>query len=55
MDNEIQIISIIQSNTRMLKDLFEYFKIQHSNLPSHIFETLGEVINDLESIKKENE
>ena len=36
-----------QSNVRMLTDLLEYFKEQHSNLPTHVFEVLGEVIDDL--------
>jgi hypothetical protein len=36
-----------QSNVRILTDLLEYLKEQHSNLPTHIFEVLGEVIDDL--------
>ena len=36
-----------QSNVRILTDLLEYFKEQHSNLPTHVFEVLGEVIDDL--------
>ena len=30
-----------QSNVRILTDLLEYFKEQHSNLPTHVFEVLG--------------
>jgi hypothetical protein len=36
-----------QSNVRILTDLLEYLKEQHSNLPTHVFEVLGEVIDDL--------
>lgn len=36
-----------QSNARILTDLLEYLKEQHSNLPTHVFEVLGEVIDDL--------
>ena len=32
-----------------LKELFEYLKENHSNLPTHVFETLGESIQDLEN------
>ena len=34
-------------NVRHLTDLLEYLKEQHSNLPTHVFEVLGEVIDDL--------
>jgi len=36
-----------KQNARILKDLLEYLKEEHSNLPAHVFETLGEVIDDL--------
>jgi hypothetical protein len=36
-----------ETNIKILTDLIEYLKENHSNLPSHVFETLGEVINDL--------
>lgn len=36
-----------QSNVRILTNLLEYLKEQHSNLPTHVFEVLGEVIDDL--------
>ena len=45
MENER--IRYNQSNVRILTDLLEYFKEQHSNLPTHVFEVLGEVIDDL--------
>jgi len=35
------------SNARILKDLLEYLKEQHQNLPTHVFEILGEVVDDL--------
>ncbi len=37
------------SNARILKDLSNYLKSSHSNLPSHVFEVLGEVIDDLQT------
>lgn len=37
----------LSNSTRMLTELLEYFKEHHSNLPTHVFEVLGEVINDL--------
>jgi hypothetical protein len=40
-----------QSNVRILTDLLEYLKEQHSNLPTHVFEVLGEVIDDLNNRK----
>lgn len=52
MNNEKEIISKVQSNNRILKDMFKYLKEQHFNLPSHVFEVLAEVIDDLESVKK---
>lgn len=52
MNNEKEIILIVESNKRILKDLFEYLKEQHFNLPSLVFEVLREVIDNLESIKK---
>lgn len=52
MNNEKEIIPIVLSNKRILKDLLEYLKSEHFNLPSHVFEVLGEVIDDLESVKK---
>ena len=36
-----------KQNARILTDLLEYLKEEHSNLPTHVFEVLGEVINDL--------
>lgn len=36
-----------KQNARILADLLEYLKERHSNLPAHVFETLGEVIDDL--------
>jgi predicted HicB family RNase H-like nuclease len=36
-----------KQNARILTDLLEYLKEEHSYLPSHVFETLGEVIDDL--------
>ena len=36
-----------KQNSRILSDLLNYLKEQHSNLPSHVFEVLGEVIDDL--------
>jgi hypothetical protein len=36
-----------KQNARLLTDLLEYLKEQHSNLPAHVFEVLGEVIYDL--------
>jgi hypothetical protein len=36
-----------EQNARILTDLLEYLKEQHSNLPTHVFEVLGEVIDDL--------
>jgi hypothetical protein len=32
-----------------LQDLFEYLKECHSNLPTHVFEDLGEIIHDLKN------
>jgi hypothetical protein len=32
-----------------LQDLFEYPKECHSNLPTHVFEDLGEIIHDLKN------
>lgn len=55
MNKEREITSIVLSNKRILKDLFEYLKEQHSNLPSHVFEVLGEVIDDLEIKTMNNE
>lgn len=52
MNNEKEFISIVESNKRILIDLFEYLNEQHFNLPSHVFEVLREVIDDLELIKK---
>ena len=40
-----------EQNARILKDLLEYLKEQHSNLPTHVFEVLGEVIDDLKKQK----
>lgn len=51
MNSEKGIIPIILSNKRILKDLLEYLKSEHFNLPPHVFEVLGEVIDDLESVK----
>lgn len=51
MNNEKEIIPIVLSNKRILKDLLEYLKSEYFNLPSHVFEVLGEVIDDLESVK----
>ena len=34
---------------RILTDLLKYLKEQHSNLPTHVFEVLGEVIDDLKT------
>jgi hypothetical protein len=34
-----------------LTELFQYLKKEHSNLPHHVFETLGEIINDLKMDK----
>ena len=42
-----------QSNVRILTDLLEYLKEQHSNLPTHVFEVLGEVIDDLNNTTKQ--
>ena len=42
-----------QTNIKILTDLVEYLKEKHSNLPSHVFETLGKVINDLKINKDE--
>jgi hypothetical protein len=36
-----------EQNARILTDLLEYLKEQHSNLPTLVFEVLGEVIGDL--------
>jgi hypothetical protein len=36
-----------KQNARILTDLLEYLKEQYSNLPTHVFEVLGEVIDDL--------
>ena len=36
-----------EQNAIILTDLLEYLKEQHSNLPTHVFEVLGEVIDDL--------
>jgi hypothetical protein len=36
-----------KQNARILTDLLEYLKEQHSNLPTYVFEVLGEVIDDL--------
>ena len=36
-----------KQNAMILTDLLEYLKEQHSNLPTHVFEVLGEVIDDL--------
>ena len=47
MENErIEYMSKKQ-NARILTDLLEYLKEQHSNLPTHVFEVLCEVIDDL--------
>ena len=35
------------SSARMLTELLEYLKDSHSNLPTHVFEVLYEVVNDL--------
>jgi len=43
--------AIKENNAKILKDLLEYLKIQHSNLPTHVFETLGEVVDDLKKTK----
>ena len=40
-----------QSNVKILTDLLEYLKEQHYNLPTHVFEVLGEVIDDLNNRK----
>ena len=45
--------TVINSNNRILKDLFKYLKSQHPNLPNHVFEALGEVIDDLKSLDSE--
>jgi hypothetical protein len=45
-NNRIECMSKKQ-NARILTDLLEYLKEQHSNLPTHVFEVLGEVIDDL--------
>jgi hypothetical protein len=45
-DKRIEYMSKKQ-NARILTDLLEYLKEQHSNLPTHVFEVLGEVIDDL--------
>jgi hypothetical protein len=42
-----------ENNIKILTDLIEYLKEKHSNLPSHVFETLGEVIDDLNQNKDE--
>ena len=42
-----------ENNIQILTDLIEYLKEKHSNLPSHVFETLGEVIDDLKQNKDE--
>jgi hypothetical protein len=44
-----------EQNARILTDLLEYLKEQHSNLPTHVFEVLGEVIDDLKQYKVMNE
>jgi len=36
-----------EQNARILTDLLEYLKEQHSNLPTYVFEVLGEIIGDL--------
>lgn len=36
-----------KQNARILAELLEYLKEEHSNLPAHVFETLGEVIHNL--------
>ena len=41
-----------EQNARILTDLLEYLKEQHSNLPTHVFEVLGEVIDDLKTKQK---
>ncbi len=43
-----------EQNARILIDLLEYLKEQHSNLPTHVFEVLGEVIDDLKQQKVMN-
>ena len=40
-----------KQNARILTDLLEYLKEEHSNLPTHVFEVLGEVIYDLNGRK----
>ena len=40
-----------EQNIIILKDLLEYLEYHNPNLPAHIFETLGEVINDLKNSK----
>lgn len=44
-------MSNVQNAIINLEDLFEYLKERHFNLPTHVFEVLGEVIDDL---KKES-
>jgi len=51
MEKEIKIK--IRSNNRILKDLFEYLKSQHPELPNHVFEVLGEIMDDLKSLDSE--
>jgi predicted HicB family RNase H-like nuclease len=36
-----------KQNARILEYLLKYLKSEHSNLPTHVFEVLGEVIYDL--------
>ena len=50
IENQYKVISKEQ-NARILEDLLEYLKEQHSNLPTHVFEVLGEVIDDLKIIE----
>jgi hypothetical protein len=38
-----------ENNIKILTDLIEYLKEKHSNLPSHVFEIIGEVIDDLQT------
>ena len=40
-----------KQNARILTDLLEYLKEEHSNLPTHVFEVIGEVIYDLNGRK----
>lgn len=35
-----------------LIDVLEYLKNNHPNLPNHIFEDLGEIINDVKNLNK---